>query len=351
MSCSTRWCASHARLSIVIVCCRVTPSTAGPSRTVAASIAASNPGSRQSSIAPRHAGRATASPPSNPVRHPSQDQMRRRRDAGDILAVRDMRPDQRTRQRPHADLIAAIANRDRVPRPGHEKIVQQHRIGPNIVPTHVARRAICGPAAALDRQRQPHIRRAPHRNDGVDRPTERHHVDRHVGHPRQRRAARRRAKLVGAHPAQNANPSERMRQQRRTNRPVGFRGRRHAARHIEPGDQPNRSARVSQRCHRAAQTPACRGKQRRDIAPDILLDDRLDRVNQRRAVHAKVVASTSRCVYRAASLVLRRSVISMLPGAWVMQNSGFTEATTDCGVTPHAQNTGSSSAPTGTASP
>ena len=34
-----------------------------------------------------------------------------------------------------------------------------------------------------------------------------------------------------------------------------------------------------------------------------------------------------------------------------MQNSGFTVATTDCGVTPQAQNTGISSALTGTASP
>ena len=39
------------------------------------------------------------------------------------------------------------------------------------------------------------------------------------------------------------------------------------------------------------------------------------------------------------------------PGAWVMQNSGFICAITACGVTPQAQNTGSSSAPTGTASP
>ena len=34
-----------------------------------------------------------------------------------------------------------------------------------------------------------------------------------------------------------------------------------------------------------------------------------------------------------------------------MQNSGFTVATTDCGVTPQAQNTGNSSSFTGTTSP
>src|SRR5579871_2368039 len=55
--------------------------------------------------------------------------------------------------------------------------------------------------------------------------------------------------------------------------------------------------------------------------------------------------------YNAASLELRRSVISIEPGACVMQNSGFTAATAACGVTPQAQNTGSSSLPTGTASP
>ena len=36
------------------------------------------------------------------------------------------------------------------------------------------------------------------------------------------------------------------------------------------------------------------------------------------------------------------SVMSMQPGAWVMANFGFTFITTDCGVTPHGQNTGTS---------
>ncbi|CPN79771.1 Uncharacterised protein [Bordetella pertussis] len=42
---------------------------------------------------------------------------------------------------------------------------------------------------------------------------------------------------------------------------------------------------------------------------------------------------------------------SMWPGAWVMQNSGRTAATTDCGVTPQAQKTGISPARISTASP
>ena len=58
-----------------------------------------------------------------------------------------------------------------------------------------------------------------------------------------------------------------------------------------------------------------------------------------------------RLCYKLANLELTRSVISIEPGAWVMQNSGLTWAMTACGVTPQAQNTGSSSASTGTASP
>ena len=44
-----------------------------------------------------------------------------------------------------------------------------------------------------------------------------------------------------------------------------------------------------------------------------------------------------------------RSVTSINPGACVIANGSFAAAITDCGVTPQAQNTGISSAPTGTA--
>src|SRR5579863_10051838 len=80
-----------------------------------------------------------------------------------------------------------------------------------------------------------------------------------------------------------------------------------------------------------------------DIAAHLLMDQRLDPLD-RRVLQPFGTQS-------AASLELRRSVISIEPGAWVMQNSGFTAATAACGVTPQAQNTGSSSAPIGTASP
>src|SRR3954452_10017823 len=46
-----------------------------------------------------------------------------------------------------------------------------------------------------------------------------------------------------------------------------------------------------------------------------------------------------------------KSVTSISPGACVIANGIFAAAITDCGVTPQAQNTGISSAATGTASP
>ena len=52
-----------------------------------------------------------------------------------------------------------------------------------------------------------------------------------------------------------------------------------------------------------------------------------------------------------ASCLFLRSVTSINPGACVIANGSFAAAITDCGVTPQAQNTGISSASTGTASP
>ena len=86
-----------------------------------------------------------------------------------------------------------------------------------------------------------------------------------------------------------------------------------------------------------------------DVPPDIDVDQALDPVDERMRLswhrHRRTAA------YRLASWELRRSVISMQPGAWVTQKSGRTCAITACGVTPQAQNTGSSSLLTGTASP
>jgi hypothetical protein len=44
--------------------------------------------------------------------------------------------------------------------------------------------------------------------------------------------------------------------------------------------------------------------------------------------HSERYPTATPARYSAASLVLRRSVISMQPGAWVMQNSGFACAIT-----------------------
>ncbi len=46
-----------------------------------------------------------------------------------------------------------------------------------------------------------------------------------------------------------------------------------------------------------------------------------------------------------------RSVMNMCPGAWVIISSGWLAAATACGVTPHAQNTGTSPERISTASP
>src|SRR3954447_20293317 len=59
----------------------------------------------------------------------------------------------------------------------------------------------------------------------------------------------------------------------------------------------------------------------------------------------------SGCAQRTARSVFLRSVISIRPGAWVMANGSFAAAMTAWGVTPQAQNTGISSAATGTGSP
>jgi len=45
---------------------------------------------------------------------------------------------------------------------------------------------------------------------------------------------------------------------------------------------------------------------------------------------------------KAANSLIRRSVTSMWPGLWVMQSAGREAATTAWGVTPQAQNTGTS---------
>lgn len=52
-----------------------------------------------------------------------------------------------------------------------------------------------------------------------------------------------------------------------------------------------------------------------------------------------------------ARLLLSQSVTSMQPGAWVMHSSGLAASIATCGVTPQAQNTGTSPGSIGTASP
>src|SRR5215475_3623265 len=65
-------------------------------------------------------------------------------------------------------------------------------------------------------------------------------------------------------------------------------------------------------------------------------------------MHMLPSTRVSRQVYNTASCVFTKSVISINPGACVIANGIFAAEITDCGVTPQAQNTGISSAATGT---
>ena len=58
-----------------------------------------------------------------------------------------------------------------------------------------------------------------------------------------------------------------------------------------------------------------------------------------------------RCARRAVEVVCGRSVMNMWPGEWKMASGGPPFCTTTCGVTPHAQNTGTSPVPMETGSP
>jgi hypothetical protein len=55
--------------------------------------------------------------------------------------------------------------------------------------------------------------------------------------------------------------------------------------------------------------------------------------------------------YKTDKCVFRRSVMSMVPGLWVMAMGGRAVRIATCGVTPQAQNTGTSPGAMGTASP
>ena len=57
-----------------------------------------------------------------PVRDPGHDQMPRRGDASDLSPMIDMLRDQSAGERAHSDFVSAIPDRDRLPRPGGEKL-------------------------------------------------------------------------------------------------------------------------------------------------------------------------------------------------------------------------------------
>src|SRR5215471_3441334 len=85
-----------------------------------------------------------------PVRYTGHDQMPRCGDRRDRLAVRDMARDQRTGNRAHSDLVSAIPDRDRFPRSGRKQIIEWRGVGTDILPAHIAGRAVSAAPAALD---------------------------------------------------------------------------------------------------------------------------------------------------------------------------------------------------------
>ena len=212
-----------------------------------------------------------------PVRHASQDQMRRRRDTGNVCSMHDMRRNHLARQISHADLVAAITNRDGVPWSGKEYIVEQRRRVADVLTTHIAWGPIRSTAATLDGNHVPNVLSTPQCYDVGNRAD----IDRHAGDARrsQRDAARGCARSVGANAAGQSDTMKSAREKRGPDRTVGFRRWRPTGRHEETGDDTDRAARIGQCCDRSSQT-APRGREhRRDVAPHILLDGRLDRVD------------------------------------------------------------------------
>jgi len=157
-------------------------------------------------------------------------------------------------------------------------------------------------------------------------------------------------RFIGCHPAWDPDRRKSSCQQGGAQRSIGFGSGWRALRNVKTSDQSDpRGSCGCQRRSSAPQCPAGSIEKSGDIATNIDLNHALDPFDERARVGP--ASHRSSPFYRLASAVLRRSVINMDPGACVMQKSGRTSAITACGVTPHAQNTGSSSFPTGTASP
>ncbi len=285
------------------------------------------------------------------MRHAGNDQVMRRGDAGDRLAMLDMAGDQSARQGAHPDLVAAVADRDGIPRPGREQLVERGGKGADVLSAHVARGAVGAAPAAFDRYRMSNAGPAPSLDRGRERGADRDGVDRDLAGAGGGQCNRTgvAARLVGGKPARHADLGEPARQQGRADRPVGLGRRRRAQRHKNPVISPTRHGRA------AANAEAARH------SPPLAASHKAPMLRPTSACTARSISATTACGsaeilmagnrYRLASLAFKRSVISIEPGAWVMQNSGSASAMTACGVTPHAQNTGNSPSCTGTASP
>ncbi len=233
----------------------------------------------------------------------------------------------------------AVADRDGLPRAGAEQPIERCDESGDVGAAHVSRKPVGGGAAALDGNDPVDTLAAPQVDYRFDAAIRGHGVYRDVSRTRgvERTPASGLTDRVRCEAADQSISNEAARHQRCSGGSVSLGGRRIAAWNKKTGDQSDPGLRAcGQRLGRTAQAAPRRLKDGAHAATDIAVNGGFEPVDQS---------------YRAAKEVFRRSVISIAPGAWVMQNSGRTWAITAWGVTPQAQNTGSSSAPIGTASP
>ena len=170
----------------------VTPSTAPALSTVARVTARSRSAVRNVAIVAAQSGRSDGKrrhqPIGAPVGDAGDDKVVARGDAGDLLAVRHGAGDQAGRQLAHADLVAAVADREPAPRAGQEQVVERRGPGRDVDTAHVARPAVGAAAAALDGDGMADAARRAKLRDSRSRPADRRRRPRRP--PRRRRPRR-----------------------------------------------------------------------------------------------------------------------------------------------------------------
>ena len=210
----------------------VTPSTAPALSTIARVTARSRSAVRNFAIVGRPVGaqhgKCRHQSIGAPVRHAGDDEMIAGGDAGDLGAVGHGARDQAGRQPAHADLVAAVADRELRPGAAEEQIVERRRPGRDVDAAHVARPAVGAAAAAFDGDGMADAGAAPRLDQAVDagagrrrpprRPSRRRRLPRPPPARRRRRACRPRSAPARRRP-QAPRPAGRCRPGRRSRAP------------------------------------------------------------------------------------------------------------------------------------